>query len=400
MRLERKKIILGITGSIAAYKAVVLLRLLIKEGAEVQIVITPSGKKFITPITLAAISGKPVISQFFGSDDGTWHSHIDLGLWADVMIIAPATANTIGKMAGGIADNILITTYISAKCPVLIAPAMDSGMFIHPSITQNIATLKKFGNIIIDPVEGQLASGLKGKGRMQEPEIILEELIKFFERKKKLLNKKFLVSAGPTYEKIDPVRFIGNYSSGKMGFAIAEELTEKGAEVILVSGPVSITTQNKKIRVIRVESAMEMYQSCIKYFPECNGAVMTAAVADFSPEKYESQKKKRGSKTFTLNLVPTKDIAAALGEIKTNNQILVGFALENNNEIENAKKKIIKKKLDFIVLNSLKEEGAGFGKDTNKITIIDKYNNREAFELKSKREVAEDIVKKMISLIR
>jgi len=400
MRLEGKKIILGITGSIAAYKAVVLLRLLVKEGAEVQVVITPSGKEFITPVTLAAISGKPVISQFFGSDNGTWHSHIDLGLWADLMLIAPATANTIGKMAGGIADNMLITTYISAKCPVLIAPAMDSGMFIHPSTTKNIATLKKFGNIIIDPAEGQLASGLKGKGRMQEPEIILEELIKFFERKKKLLNKKFLVSAGPTYEKIDPVRFISNYSSGKMGFAMAEELADQGAEVILVSGPVSVTTHNEKIFLTSVESAREMYQSCIKYFPECDGAVMTAAVADFTPEKYESQKKKRGSRNFTLNLVPTNDIAAALGQMKKENQILVGFALESNDEVENAKKKIVKKKLDFIVLNSLKEEGAGFGKDTNKITIIDKYNNQQAFELKSKREAAADIVKKMISLIR
>ncbi|MDD4108920.1 MAG: bifunctional phosphopantothenoylcysteine decarboxylase/phosphopantothenate--cysteine ligase CoaBC [Prolixibacteraceae bacterium] len=399
MRLEGKKIILGVTGSIAAYKAAILLRLLIKEGAEVQVVITPSGKEFITPVTLSALSGKPVISEFFGSQDGTWHSHVDLGLWADIMLVAPATAATIGKMASGIADNMLVTTYLSAKCPVFIAPAMDLDMFMHPSTQKNIAILKDYGNIIIDPAVGELASGLEGKGRMEEPGNIVEIVTEFFERKKKLLNKKFLVSAGPTYEKIDPVRFIGNYSSGKMGFAIAEELANRGAEVILVTGPVALSTRNPGIKIIKVESARQMYDVCVNYFPECDGAVMAAAVADFTPEKIEIKKKKRGNENFTLNLVPTADIAAALGRLKREDQILAGFALENSDEIKNARQKLIRKNLNFIVLNSLNDEGAGFGTDTNKITIISQNNNSEAFELKSKRDVAADIVEKMISII-
>ena len=399
MRLEGKKIIFGITGSIAAYKAAFLLRLLIKEGAEVQVVITQAGKEFITPVTLSALSGKPVVSEFFAANDGTWHSHVDLGLWADLMLIAPATATTIGKMANGIADNMLVTTYMSVKCPVFVAPAMDLDMFAHPSTQNNLTVLQEFGNIIIEPGEGQLASGLEGKGRMEEPENILEIVVDFFNRKKKLLNKTFLVTAGPTFEKIDPVRFIGNYSSGKMGYSIAEELAEQGADVILISGPVSVSTQKKGISVIRVESADEMYSECVKHFAKCDGAVMCAAVADFTPVNPEDQKTKRGKKNWDLELQPTKDIAAALGEAKSKKQILVGFALETNDELINAKKKLQKKKLDFIVLNSLNETGAGFQFDTNKITIIDKNNNQQSFELKSKKEVAVDIVDEMLSLL-
>ncbi|MBN2635333.1 MAG: bifunctional phosphopantothenoylcysteine decarboxylase/phosphopantothenate--cysteine ligase CoaBC, partial [Prolixibacteraceae bacterium] len=383
MRLEKKKIILGITGSIAAYKAAVLLRLLIKEGAEVQVVITNAGKQFITPVTLSALSGKPVISEFFGTGDGTWNSHVDLGLWADVMLVAPATASTIGKMAAGIADNMLVTTYLSAKCPVFIAPAMDLDMYSHPSTQKNISILKDFGNFIIEPGSGELASGLEGKGRMEEPEHIVEIIVDFFIRKKKLLNRTFLVTAGPTFEKIDPVRFIGNYSSGKMGYAIAEELANAGAKVILVSGPVSISTKNKNIELIHVESAAEMYAECVRCFPQVDGAIMSAAVADFTPAVIESQKTKRGKSIWELTLKPTPDIAGKLGEFKENNQKLIGFALETFNEIENAKKKLMAKNLDFIVLNSLNDTGAGFGVDTNKITIIDKDNNQENFELKS-----------------
>ncbi|MBT6004898.1 MAG: bifunctional phosphopantothenoylcysteine decarboxylase/phosphopantothenate--cysteine ligase CoaBC, partial [Prolixibacteraceae bacterium] len=353
----------------------------------------------ITPVTLSALSGKPIISEFFGANDGVWNSHVDLGLWADLMLVAPATATTIGKMANGIADNMLVTTYLSAKCPVFVAPAMDLDMFAHPSTQNNLKILQEFGNIIIDPGEGQLASGLEGKGRMEEPENILEIVIDYFERKKKLLNKTFLVTAGPTFEKIDPVRFIGNYSSGKMGYSIAEELAAQGADVILVSGPVSVFTNKKGINVIRVESADEMFSECVKHFGECNGAVMCAAVADFTPVKAEFQKTKRGNKNWDLELQPTKDIAAALGKAKSDKQILVGFALETNDEIINAKKKLQKKKFDFIVLNSLNEFGAGFQVDTNKITIIDKNNNQQSFELKSKKEVAVDIVDKMISLL-
>lgn len=399
MRLEGKNIILGITGSIAAYKSAVLLRLLVKEGAQVQVVITPAGKEFITPVTLSALSGKPVISEFFGANDGTWHSHVDLGLWADAMIIAPVTASTLGKMASGIADNMLVTTYMSAKCPVFVAPAMDLDMFAHPATQKNISTLKGFGNIIIEPGEGILASGLEGKGRMEEPEKIVETVAGFFNRKKKLLNKTFLVTAGPTYEKIDPVRFIGNYSSGKMGYAIADELADEGARVILVSGPVSISTQKENIKVILVESAEEMYAESLANFPFCDGAVMCAAVADFTPVSSETQKTKRGDKNRSLELKPTKDIAAALGKLKTNNQILAGFALETNDEIQNARQKLQKKNLDFIVLNSLNEQGAGFRTDTNKVTIIDRNNNMQLFELKNKKEVAKDIVKKIIAFM-
>jgi phosphopantothenoylcysteine decarboxylase / phosphopantothenate---cysteine ligase len=399
MRLEGKNIILGITGSIAAYKAAILLRLLVKEGAVVQVVITDSGKEFITPVTLSALSGKPVISEFFGANDGTWNSHVDLGLWADLMIIAPTTATSLGKMANGIADNMLVTTYLSAKCPVFIAPAMDLDMFGHPSTQKNISTLKEFGNIIIEPAEGELASGLEGKGRMEEPENILELLVDYFNSKKKLQNKTFLVTAGPTFEKIDPVRFVGNYSSGKMGYALAEELADNGAKVILVSGPVSITTKKRGIKIISVESASEMYAESISGFAECDGAILCAAVSDFTPLQTANRKTKRGKENWILELKPTRDIAAELGRVKREDQLLVGFALETNDEIQNAKSKLEKKNLDFIVLNSLNEKGAGFQFDTNKITILDRSNNQQIFELKSKKEVAVDIIQKVISLV-
>lgn len=399
MRLDGKKIILGITGSIAAYKAAMLLRLLVKEGAEVQVVITTAGKEFITPVTLSALSGKPVISEFFGANDGTWNSHVDLGLWADLMLVAPATASTIAKMANGVADNMLVTTYMSAKCPVFIAPAMDLDMFAHPSTQKNLEILKSFGNTIIEPATGELASGLTGKGRMEEPENILEKVVDHFNAGNILKGRTFLVTAGPTYERIDPVRFIGNFSSGKMGYAIAEELADRGAKVVLVSGPVTVKALDKNIETVLVESAGEMFSECTTRFADCDGAVMCAAVADFTPLKPERQKTKRGNSNWILELQPTRDIAKTLGELKSGGQILAGFALETDDEIENAKKKLVSKNLDFIVLNSLNEKGAGFQVDTNKITIIDKYNNQQNFELKSKKEVAVDIVDKIISIL-
>ncbi len=397
MRLEGKKIILGITGSIAAYKAAMLLRLLVKEGAEVQVVITRAGKEFITPVTLSALSGKPVISEFFGANDGTWNSHVDLGLWADFMLVAPATASTIAKMANGIADNMLVTTYMSAKCPVFIAPAMDLDMIAHPSTQKNLGILKTFGNTIIEPAFGELASGLTGKGRMEEPENIVEIVVEHFALKSNLKGKTFLVTAGPTFEKIDPVRYIGNYSSGKMGYAVAEQLAAKGAEVILISGPVAINSNNKNIKIVLVESAAEMYAECMARFPVAVGAVMCAAVADFTPVVVENLKTKRGKENWKLELKPTIDIAQALGEVKTEKQILLGFALETNDETTNAREKLVRKNLDFIVLNSLNDEGAGFQVGTNKITIIGKDNNQQFFELKSKKEVAVDIVNKIES---
>jgi phosphopantothenoylcysteine decarboxylase / phosphopantothenate---cysteine ligase len=395
MRLEGKKIILGITGSIAAYKAAILLRLLIKEGAGVQVVITPAGKEFITPVTLSALSGKPVISEFFASADGSWHSHVDLGLWADVMVVAPATAATLGKFAHGIADNMLVTTYLSAKCPVFIAPAMDLDMLDHPSTRKNLEILAAYGNIIIEPGEGVLASGLHGKGRMEEPEKIVDIIAGWFGSKKKLLNKTYLVTAGPTYEKIDPVRFIGNYSSGRMGYAIARELARQGARVYLVSGPVALTVSEPEIRLIQVESAQEMFDACSGLFGETDGAVLCAAVADFTPAYPSDKKTKRGAESLTLELKPTTDIAATLGERKKPGQLLVGFALETNDEMQNARDKLRRKNLDFIVLNSLNDAGAGFGVETNKVTIFDKHNNQTEYELKSKASVAADIVEKI-----
>ena len=396
MRLSGKHIVLGVTGSIAAYKAAYLLRGLIKEGAEVQVVMTPAAKEFITQVTMSALSGKPVVSEFFSANDGTWYSHVDLGQWADLMLIAPATAATLAKMAHGVCDNLLITTYLSAKCRVMIAPAMDMDMFRHPANQANLEILRTFGNLIIEPGEGALASGLHGKGRMEEPENILEEVVKFFDQKKKLLNRHFLLTAGPTCEKIDPVRFIGNYSSGKMGYAIANQLADSGAKVSLVSGPVQLTNINPAITIIPVESAREMHEQCLRIFPEADGAVMCAAVADFTPESYSEKKLKRGNDELSIQLKPTRDIAADLGRLKTGNQILVGFALETNDELTNAYAKLKRKNLDFIVLNSMNDNGAGFGTDTNKITIIDKDNNQANFELKSKTEVAADIVARII----
>jgi len=397
MRLSGKHIVLGVTGSIAAYKAAYLLRGLVKEGAEVQVVMTPSAKEFITSVTMSALSGKPVISEFFSSSDGSWNSHVDLGQWADLLLIAPATASTLGKMASGVCDNMLITTYMSAKCPVMIAPAMDLDMFRHPANLRNIELLRKDGNLIIEPGEGALASGLHGKGRMEEPENILEEVVKFFLQKKKLLNKHFLVTAGPTYEKIDPVRFIGNYSSGKMGYAIAHELALAGAKVTLVSGPVEIKNLDPSVTVVSVESAYEMHEVCMNIFPQTDGAIMCAAVADFTPVEISGSKIKREKDNLMIQLQPTRDIAGDLGKLKSDNQLLVGFALETHNELSNAFEKLKRKNLDLIVLNSLNDPGAGFGVDTNKITLIDQNNNPAFFELKSKTEVAADIVAAIIS---
>lgn len=396
--MKGKKIVLGITGSIAAYKAAVLARALIKKGAEVQIVITPAGKEFITPLTLSTITSKPVISEFFARRDGTWHSHVDLGLWADAMLIAPATAATIGKMANGIADNMLITTYLSMKAPVFVAPAMDLDMFAHPSTQKNLDTLRSYGNIIIEPGEGELASHLVGKGRMEEPENIVAVLEDFFAKKSDLAGKKVMITAGPTYEKIDPVRFIGNYSSGKMGYALAECCAERGAEVTLISGPVSITAKHPNIRTISVESADEMYHAATSEFCSSDAAILCAAVADFTPETKAEQKIKREKDDLIIKLKPTQDIAAALGKLKKDNQVMVGFALETNDEVEHAKGKLERKNLDFIVLNSLNDKGACFRHDTNKITIIDKENVIE-FPLKNKKEVATDIINHLAEIL-
>jgi phosphopantothenoylcysteine decarboxylase/phosphopantothenate--cysteine ligase len=391
--LEKKKIVLGITGSIAAYKAAYLCRALIKKGAEVQVVITPAGKEFITPVTLSALTQKPVVSEFFTANDGTWHSHVDLGLWADLMLIAPATASTIGKMANGIADNMLITTYLSMKAPVFIAPAMDLDMYVHPSTQQNLEKLKSYGNYIIEPANGHLASNLEGKGRMEEPDKIVEIIDAFFEKQNQLSKKKILITAGPTYEKLDPIRYIGNYSSGKMGFALAEVCAERGAEVLLISGPVQLKTAHPHIKRVDVESADEMYNESLKHFPEADAAILCAAVADYKPANYSEKKMKRkDSEVLKLDLLPNPDIAATLGKIKKEGQILVGFALETDNEIENAKGKLKKKNMDFIVLNSLKNKGAGFQTDTNQITLLDSTGKTENFPLKSKKEIAEDII--------
>ncbi len=391
--LKGKHIILGISGGIAAYKSVTLLRLLIKAGAEVQVVITPSGKEFITPVTLSALSGKPVVCEFFTANTGEWHSHVDLGLWADAMVIAPATASSIAKMANGVADNMLITTYLSAKAPVFIAPAMDLDMMAHPSTIRNIELLKSYGNHIIEPAEGELASHLIGKGRMEEPEAIVEYLNKYFASAQDLKGKKVLVTAGPTYEKIDPVRFIGNYSSGKMGYAIAEEAARRGADVTIVSGPVSITTSTPNINVIKVESAREMYDQCVNIYPNCDLGIMCAAVADYAPAEYVDSKIKREKEEIpVIKLIKNPDIAAALGAMKAPSQKLVGFALETNNEESNALDKLHRKNLDMIVLNSLQDSGACFGTDTNKITTYFYNGEKLEFPLKSKVEVAKDII--------
>ncbi len=397
--LKGKHIILGISGGIAAYKSVMLLRLLIKAGAEVQVVITPSGKEFITPVTLSALSGKPVVSEFFTANTGEWHSHVDLGLWADAMVIAPATANTIAKMANGVADNMLVTTYLSAKAPVFVAPAMDLDMMAHPSTKRNIERLRSYGNHIIEPAEGELASHLVGKGRMEEPENIVKVLDGFFDRKEDLAGKKVLITAGPTYEKIDPVRFIGNYSTGKMGYALAREAAGRGAEVTLVSGPVSLTINHPSINVRHIESAKEMLAECESHFPESDIAIMCAAVADYAPAHPVDKKIKReGSDAPVIELVKNPDIARTLGLSKRDGQILVGFALETDNESINAQAKLKSKNLDMIVLNSLRDKGAGFGTDTNKVTIYMTDGRELRFDTKSKDDVAGDIIDTIASL--
>ena len=414
--LKGKKIVLGITGSIAAYKACYIIRGLVKAGAEVQVVITPAGKEFITPITLSALTQKPVVSEFFSQRDGTWHSHVKLGLWADAMLIAPCTASTLGKMAHGVADNMLVTTYLSMKAPVFIAPAMDLDMYQHPTTQQNMERLRSFGNHIIEPQSGFLASGLEGKGRMEEPEKIVEYLDHFFDAQgtspvsrslslgedrnegSPLTSKKILITAGPTHEKIDPVRFIGNYSSGKMGFALAEECARRGAEVTLIAGPVNcqLSIENRQIvNRIDVESCDEMYKAATEVFPKMDAAILCAAVADFRPEQQATQKIKREGDDLIIRLKPNPDIAAALGKMKKENQLLVGFALETNDEEANAHKKLKKKNLDFIVLNSLQNKGTCFQSDENQISIIS-HDGQKDYEKKSKQAVAADIIDELV----
>lgn len=397
--LAGKHIVLGICGGIAAYKSVSLLRLFVKAGAEVQVVITPAGKQFITPVTLSSLSQKPVVSEFFTANTGEWHSHVDLGLWADCMVIAPATASTIGKMAHGIADNMLVTTYLSAKSQVFVAPAMDLDMMAHPSTTANLALLRSYGNIIIEPESGELASGLVGKGRMEEPENIFRTIEAYFAAKGELKGKKVLVTAGPTYERIDPVRFIGNFSSGKMGYAIAEEFASRGADVTLVSGPVSLKPVSPLIHLVKVESARQMLGACEEAFPQSDIAVMCAAVADYAPADVADRKIKRErDEVPVITLMKNPDIAATLGARKHEGQILVGFALETDHELDNAAGKMQRKNLDMIVLNSLRDQGAGFGTDTNKVTILRADGSRTDFGLKSKSAVAKDVVDSIIGL--
>ncbi len=402
--LKGRKILLGVTGGIAAYKSASIIRLLVKEGAEVKVLMTPLAKEFITPLTMATLSKNPVLVEFFDPEDGRWNSHIDLGIWADLFLIAPATANTMGKMATGIADNLLLTTYLSARCPVFLAPAMDLDMLAHPATAANIAKLKSFGCHIIEPDTGELASGLEGKGRMAEPEVIVREIREFLSKKKitelPLQGRRVLINAGPTVEPIDPVRFISNYSSGRMGIALADEAARLGAEVTLVLGPVSLRPSNKAVVTVPVKTAAEMKDASLEAFRDCDIAILAAAVADFTPEKTHIAKVKRGDSDMVIRLRPTEDIAASLGKIKKKGQFLAGFALETDNEVENAQGKLKRKNLDIIILNSLKDDGAGFGHDTNRITIIDSNNNIDKFELKSKDEVALDILMKIISLTR
>lgn len=390
--MQGKHILIGVTGGIAAYKTAYLIRDLIKRGAEVKVIMTEKAKAFITPLTLATLSKNPILVDFFDPTNGAWNSHVSLGLWADAYIIAPATANTIAKMAHGIADNLLTTTYLSARCPIFVAPAMDLDMYAHPTTQENISYLKGKGVNIIDAASGFLASGLEGKGRMAEPEEISERVADFFSSKQELAGKKVLITAGPTYEKIDPVRFIGNHSSGKMGYALAEECAARGAEVSLVSGPVQIKAKHPNIKTISVTSAEEMYNAANEEFDSADICILCAAVADFKPETQADEKIKREKDDLVIRLKPTQDIAASLGAKKRKDQIMVGFALETNNEAENAQGKLKRKNLDFIVLNSLKDANACFGYDTNKITIIEKDGETKAFELKSKTEVAKDII--------
>jgi phosphopantothenoylcysteine decarboxylase/phosphopantothenate--cysteine ligase len=404
--LSGRKILVGVTGSIAAYKAAVLVRLLVKEGAEVKVLMTPVAREFITPLTLSTLSRNPVLTEFFTAGNGDWNNHVDLGLWADAYLIAPASANTMAKMACGIADNLLLTTYLSARCPVFIAPAMDLDMLGHPSTKKNLDILKSYGHIILEPATGELASGLMGKGRMEEPEKMVEALKSYFggkSGKKKicpqLSGKSILVTAGPTYEPLDAVRFIGNYSSGKMGFAIAEALALCGARVNLVSGPVALAASDENIRLIRVQTAKEMLRVCLDLFASSDAAILSAAVADYRPAAPVGHKLKRTAENLVLELEPNPDIAYELGKIKHPRQIMAGFALETDNEVQHAREKLVKKNFDFIVLNSLNDIGAGFNSENNKITIIGKNNKLQAFELKSKKDVAFDIVQYLEKLL-
>ncbi len=398
--LKGKHIVVGVTGSIAAYKTASLVRLLVKEEAEVKVVMTPLAKAFITPLTLATLSKNPIMVDFYDPENGDWNSHVSMGLWADLYLVAPATANTMGKMAAGIADNLLLTTYLSAKCPVMIAPAMDLDMYRHPATQKNMEILRSYGNLIIEPEEGELASGLSGKGRMAEPEEIVEQIRNFFVRTEELKGKKVLLTAGPTYEQIDPVRFIGNHSTGKMGFALAEELAKRGAEVTLVAGPVRLKTTRTSIRRVDVVSAAEMYEAVMQEALSADIVISCAAVADFTPKEKSGVKLKRGNESLCIELLPTRDIAAELGKKKKAGQLLVGFALETNDEECNALVKLKKKNLDLIVLNSLRDEGAGFGVDTNKVTLIDRSEKTEVLDLKLKSEVAADIVDRIAQMVK
>jgi len=397
--LGGKKIILGICGSIAAYKAALLTRLLVKTGAEVKVLMTPAAKEFITPLTLATLSKNPVLSEFVKDRTGQWNNHVALGLWADVMIIAPCSANTMASMVQGSCNNLLTAVYLSARCPVLLAPAMDLDMYTHPSTTHNLEVLKSYGHHTIDAEFGELASGLTGTGRMAEPEHILEYIINFFQHQNRLEGKNVLVTAGPTQEAIDPVRFIGNHSSGKMGYAIAEKIAQLGAKVNLVSGPSHLKINHPNVRLVKITSAQEMYEHSMEIFPDTEITVLAAAVADYKPKRRSDQKLKKEKASIDIELVKTQDIALSLGKIKKSGQFTVGFALETENEFKNALDKLKNKNFDLIVLNSLNDEGAGFGVDTNKITIIDKHNNSQQFELKNKQDVADDIVNTILSKI-
>ncbi len=399
--LNGKKILVGITGGISAYKTATLIRLFVKAGAEVKTVMSSAAKQFVSPLTIATLSKNPVYTDFFNPENGEWHSHVKLGIWADLFVIAPATANSIAKMANGIADNLLLTTYLSARCKTLIAPAMDVDMYQNSVTQQNIQTLMQRGCMVVDAAEGELASGLSGKGRMAEPEEIFSKVESYFAGNQDFKGKRILITAGPTREKIDPVRFISNYSTGKMGYAIAESLAERGGEVILVSGPVELKPHHHNIRLVSVESARQMYEACVKEFAQCDAAIMSAAVADYMPQTVAPEKiKKNGENHITLTLEPTPDIAAELGKIKTDGQVFAGFALETENERVNAQKKLVSKNFDFIVLNSLNDKGAGFGYDTNKITIVYRNGSEESFELKPKSEVAQDIAQALLSLLK
>ena len=399
MSLEGKKILLGITGGIAAYKIPLLVRLLTKAGAEVQTILTPSATDFVTPLTLSTLSGKPALTQLVDTQTQVWNNHVALAAWADLMVFAPVTARTLAKMATGMADNLLMTVYLSAKCPVMIAPAMDLDMYRHPTTKENLDKLASFGHIIIPATQGELASGLTGYGRMEEPENIYQKVVDFFEKKKSLAGKKVVITAGPTYESIDPVRFIGNHSSGKMGVALANEAAERGAQVYLVLGPSQLQVSHPNIKVIWVQNAAQMYEATHTYFPESDIAILAAAVADYTPEKTATHKIKKAGDALSIKLKATKDILASLGKIKTKAQILVGFAMETQNEIENAKKKLVKKNLDFIVLNKLNDKNAGFKHDTNKVTILDKSGKIETFPLVQKSEVAQNIFDKIEELL-